>query len=113
MGCHVASDYRDAQRISVPGHTVYGAPHDPCGSLVRRRPRPQDTQERNRFCAHHKHIPDNPADTCCCTLKRFHSGRMVMALYLEDYGKPVTDIDGTCILTGALDDPVPGRGKKT
>ena len=107
MGCQVASDCGDTQRISIPRHAFCGTSEDPPGPFVRDRSRPQDTQKRNGFRAHGKHVPDNSADTCCCALKRFHSRRMVMALYLEHYRQPVANIHGTCILTGALNDSVP------
>ena len=100
---HLAANGRDADAVAIPADTGDDAGQKVTCLFMVRRAETKRVQQRNRPCAHGEDIAKNAADACRCALIGLDEGGVVMALDLEDGGKPVTDIDGASVLAGALD----------
>ncbi len=70
-----------------------------------RRAKTQQVQAGHGPRAHREDIAQDAANPCRGTLKRLDIGGVIVALHLEDAGKPVTDVDDTGVFPRALNDP--------
>ena len=100
---HLAANSRDADTVAITADTGDDTGQKVACLFMVRRAETKRVQQRNRPRAHGEDIAKNTADTGRRALIGFNERRMVMALDLEDGGKPVTDIDGACVLAGPLD----------
>ena len=74
--------------------------------------KPQRIQAKFWARAHCKDIPDDPADTGGCALKRFNRAGMIVALHFERDRPTVTDIDNTCIFFAGFDQNIRPSSRK-
>ena len=82
---------------------------DPRDKMARarmvRRAETQQVQAGDRPRAHGEHIAQDAANARRGALKRLDVGGVVVALHLEDAGKPVADVDDTGVFPRPLNDP--------
>ena len=100
---HLAANSWDADAVAIPADTGDDTGQKVACFFMVRRAETKRVQQCNRPRAHGEDIAENTADACRRALIGFDERRMVMALDLEDGGKPVTNIDGACIFARTLD----------
>ena len=97
-----ATNGRDADTVAVSPDARDDTCQKMAGLFMVRRAKAKGVQQCHRSRAHGEDIAKDAADSGCRALIGFDEGRVVVALNLEDGGKPVTNIDGTGILAGTL-----------
>ena len=102
----LAADGGDADRVAVGADPGDGAVE---ARVAGREAEPVEQRDRPR--AHGDDVAQDPADARRRALERLDRGRVVMALDLEADRLAVAEIEYAGVLTGALQDAFPFRGK--
>ena len=86
---YLAAHIRHADAVPVARYARYHAPEQVAVARVRKPPKPQRVQQRDRPRAHCEDVSHNPPHARCRPLTRLYRRRVIVRLDLHHHRKPI------------------------